>query len=68
MTEFEEKESLRMEKEIIRQQEEEKFKKEHEEHLQRIREEDDLDEIQDGQEKSNLFGDGEEELTEEKFD
>ena len=37
-----------MEKEIIRQQEEEKFKKEHEEHLQRIREEDDLDEIQDG--------------------
>jgi hypothetical protein len=33
MTEFEEKESLRMEKEIIRQQEDERFKKEHDEHL-----------------------------------
>lgn len=68
MTEFEKQESIRMEKEIIRQQEEEQFRKEHEAHLARIREEDDLDEIKDGEEKTNIFGDGEEELTEEKFD
>lgn len=68
MTEFEKQESIRMEKEIIRQQEEEQFRKEHEAHLAKIREEDDLDEIKDGEEQTNIFGDGEEELTEEKFD
>jgi hypothetical protein len=47
MQEFQAQEIQRVDKEKVRQQEEEKFNAEHEKHVAMLREQDDVDEIQD---------------------
>jgi len=45
MSEFSAKEVIRVEQDLIRQQEDEKFKAEHAEHMRLLRDADDVDEI-----------------------
>lgn len=70
MTEFAEQEKVRIAADLVRQKEAEQFRIEHEEHLRKLREQDeDLDEIQDEHtEHKDLFKDIDEDLTETQFD
>ena len=64
MDEFEMKEVDRLAKEAVRQVEDEKFRLEQEEHMARLRDNDDLDEIQDEYTDKDLIIENEEEMTE----
>ena len=59
---------MRLAKEAQRQVEDEAFRLQQEEHIAKLRDVDDLDEIIDGKEQSDLLVDNEEEMTEQQFD
>jgi len=68
MAEWKVQEETRVAADLVRQQEEAKWRKEHEEHLEKLRQEDmeDIDEIKDQHtEHKDLFKDVDEDLTEE---
>lgn len=70
MAEFSAQEVIRVQADLVRQQEDAKFAADHALHLQQLRDADDMDEIQDEHtEHKDLFHEGaDEDLTEDQFD